>query len=77
MRKTEHPSAIDLQNGENGRYFRSGRRNRRLEKSDYGHQDALNFAAQLAAKTPNEIRVMHLTSNALIAHLNQHEPPSS
>jgi hypothetical protein len=46
-------------------------------KAITGHQDALNFAAQLAAKTPNEIRVVHLTSNALIAHLNPHEPPSS
>jgi hypothetical protein len=36
MCKTEHPSAISLQNGENVRYFRSGRRNRHLEKSDNG-----------------------------------------
>jgi hypothetical protein len=39
-----------------------------------GHDAAIARALQLAIETPNEIRVLHLESDALIMSVRQFEP---
>ena len=42
-----------------------------------GHTIALFQATELAAKSPNEIRIMHLPDNAVVAILNDGENKKS
>lgn len=39
-----------------------------------GHEKAIRRLIELAALTPNEIRVMHILTNSLIAVLNKSKP---
>lgn len=41
-----------------------------------GHEAALARAGELAAKSTNEFRVMHLPTNSIVAVLNRRESPS-
>lgn len=41
-----------------------------------GHDAALSRARDLAAKSTNELRVMHLPTNSIVAVLNRRESPS-
>jgi limonene-1,2-epoxide hydrolase len=47
------------------------------QKAVTGHDAAIAFARKFAENTTNEIRVMHLASNALIVHFNSHDSPSN
>jgi hypothetical protein len=39
-----------------------------------GHENAIQRLKELAAKTTNEIRVIHLPTKAVIAAINQSQP---
>jgi hypothetical protein len=39
-----------------------------------GHENAIRRLIELTALTPNEIRVMHILTNSLIAVLNKRKP---
>ena len=39
-----------------------------------GHENAIRSLMELAELTPNEVRVMHILTNSLIAILNKRKP---
>jgi hypothetical protein len=39
-----------------------------------GHESAIRRLIELAELTPNEVRVMHILTNSLIAVLNKRKP---
>jgi hypothetical protein len=39
-----------------------------------GHENAIRRLKELAELTPNELRVMHILTNSLIASLNKRKP---
>jgi len=41
-----------------------------------GHDDAVTRAKELASRSMNEFRVMHLPTNSVVAVLNASQPPS-
>jgi hypothetical protein len=38
-----------------------------------GHENAIRRLKELAGLTPNEVRMMHILTNSLIAVLNKHK----
>jgi hypothetical protein len=39
-----------------------------------GHENAIRRLQELSARTPNELRVMHILSNSMIATTNDRKP---